>query len=608
MSVVLRAEPTRARSTASSERSPAVILRRQIVGLLLLGSAGVVLLLSWVMLWPVSYRLTHGNDFTYQYLVAQPDVWHQLYQLLVLADKLAPGIEPPQNLDILVNALMITFIVSSVGYLGGVLLLDLGISRGRGALLVVLGVEALSQVLLLLLPGLFTTDIFSYVMYGHIAGIYNLNPYIYPPSFFPANPMLNWIHPIWHNTPSVYGFVWTDLSWVFAKIINPLEPIYQVFAYKLLMGVVNVVNLVLIWVLLRWLRPGDGSDRARLTAFTAFAWNPLVLFDLVGNAHNDAVMLTLFLLGIVPLAWGARRVQAAVGASQERHQPSNLQWVWGCLLVALSALVKYTTGLIGLFYVVAWARQIKSWRGRTGWIVGTGILIVLVTAVLGLPWLQREAIDPMLNAAEGPLYTNSVPDLLSLTIADQIINPAHVNSAQTQDAVRFWMKVVTKAIFLLYLLWECWHLWRAHLEDRRAIVSAVVAASTRALLVLSLLVLMWVLDWYFTWPLALAVLLGWDRLLTKVTAGYTLTVLPVFYYHNYWDDYMPGWVVLLYAIPPLLLPLVAWLNARFGPALRARLSPGWAAWRSGAQPAAPAYWPVPQLETTTRPRGDRGTP
>ena len=33
-----------------------------------------------------------------------------------------------------------------------------------------------------------TTDIFSYVMYGHISAVYDLNPYIFPPNYFPNNP------------------------------------------------------------------------------------------------------------------------------------------------------------------------------------------------------------------------------------------------------------------------------------------------------------------------------------------------------------------------------------------------------------------------------------
>src|SRR5919202_627139 len=97
-------------------------------GLFLLACAGAVMQIGWVMLWPLSYRLTHGNDFTYTYLVNNPAIWERLYELLVLADKLAPGIEPPQSLDILVNTLVLAFVVASCGYVAAVVLVDRGLA------------------------------------------------------------------------------------------------------------------------------------------------------------------------------------------------------------------------------------------------------------------------------------------------------------------------------------------------------------------------------------------------------------------------------------------------------------------------------------------------
>jgi hypothetical protein len=58
--------------------------------------------------------------------------------------------------------------------------------------------------------------------------------------------------------------------------------------------------------------------------------------------------------------------------------------------------------------------------------------------------------------------------------------------------------------------------------------------------------------------LALATLLGWRSMLTKVTVAYTLTSLPIFYVHHYWSTNTPASLVLVYALPPLLLPVFAW--------------------------------------------------
>ena len=548
--------------------------------LLLLGCAGVVMQVGWVMVWMLSYRLTHGNDFTYAYLVSQSAVWEKLHELLVLANTLAPGLElaeGPATLDIVVNSLVLAFVLAGVGYLCGIVLIDLGVCAVRGAVLVVVLFEVVFQTTLFLTPGLYTTDIFSYVMYGHISAVYNLNPYLYPPNYFPANPMLGWIHPIWHDQPSVYGPLWTDLAWVFARALAPLNDVTstlddgtvlqiglmdQVFAYKLLMNVVQLVNLVLVWWLLG--RMMAGRPRARLAAFVVFAWNPLMLFDAAGNAHNDALMVTLLLLGIAPLVW-------------RRSPPTNAGWALGTFFVGLSALIKYTTGLVGLFYVVPWARRLSSWTARVVWIGGAVGLVVVATVVLYIPWIDfPRFLDPIFVAASGKtwMYTNWAPDLVALTISDQWLDPNGLNPDASRELVRFWTKTVTRGIFAVYLGWELVRLWRVAGDRQRPIVEPILEASTRTFSVLILLVLSWVLEWYWMWPLALVTLLGWQRMLTRVVVGYTLTSLPVFYVHHYWSTNMPGVLVLAYALPPLALPIVGWAWQRWikrpsaGPSVR----------------------------------------
>jgi hypothetical protein len=45
--------------------------------------------------------------------------------------------------------------------------------------------------------------------------------------------------------------------------------------------------------------------------------------------------------------------------------------------------------------------------------------------------------------------------------------------------------------------------------------------------------------------------------------GYTLTSLPIFYVHHYWSTNMPGVLVLVYALPPLLMPLIGCAYGRW---------------------------------------------
>jgi hypothetical protein len=67
----------------------------------------------------------------------------------------------------------------------------------------------------------------------------------------------------------------------------------------------------------------------------------------------------------------------------------------------------------------------------------------------------------------------------------------------------------------------------------------------------------WVLPWYFSWPLALAVVVGWESVTAKVLLGFSLSAPTVMYYHHFWHPYMSDSTYLLYLAPLLIAP-VAW--------------------------------------------------
>jgi hypothetical protein len=240
-------------------------------------------------------------------------------------------------------------------------------------------------------------------------------------------------------------------------------------------------------------------------------------------------------------------------------------------VVGLSALIKYTTGLVALFLIVPWARRLPSWPARIAWIGGLGVLVAGVTLVLYIPWFDYpRAFAPLLVAAGGKYwqYSNWAPDLLALTISDQWLAPAALTAPPEMvdllhEPVRLWVKNICRIIFVVYLGWELFHLWRLAGDRSRSLVEPILTASVRAFVMLILVAMPWVLEWYWMWPFALATLLGWQRMLTKVVVGYTLTSLPLFYVHHSWSSHMPGVLVLAYALPPLALPVLAWVYDRW---------------------------------------------
>ena len=245
-----------------------------------LGLAGLVLEAGCVWIWALSPQLTetYTPDFTREFSVRFP--------LLPV-----PPAGGSPNVPSMVSALEVGLLVMIAGYLLGLVVLRSASAARAGWL--VLGFALLFRLTMLSLPGLFSTDIFSYVMYGRIAGVHADNPYLRVPADFPDDSFLSWVFPFWRATGTVYGPAWTDFSWLLGKLTGGLSNFDQVLVYRCSLGLAELLTLVLVWWLLGRTRPDNGSRQARVMAFGVFAWNPVVLFDLAGNAHNDAAMVLL---------------------------------------------------------------------------------------------------------------------------------------------------------------------------------------------------------------------------------------------------------------------------------------------------------------------------
>lgn len=538
--------------------------------------AGAVIELCWVVLTPLSFRMTHGAEYTQTLLLQHSLLSSWLEAVLPLSTRLAPAIQQQSTyIDPQLNTLVAMFVVTSVAYLAAVVVLN----RFRVSAWLVVGFSLVFQLTLLLMPGFLTTDVFSYVMYGRISFIYRLNPYLVPPGAFPADPLLGWIHPSWVMQPNVYGPLWTDIGWLMAKLGAGWSLVDQVFSYKLLIQLAQLVNLALVWHLAGRLGPGRFSSQARLTAFALYAWNPLVQFEFSGNAHNDALMLTFLLLALTCVAPPPSPLGAAGGRGD---QPQNSPLAIATL--GLSALIKFTSGVVGLFLMVAWLRGLPASQRLKSAVAVLGI-VLLATVAMSFRWLQGpDALGPLLAAAGGNFYGNSLVDLLGTSLP-----------AADLETGRWWAKLLTRGTFLVYLAWEIRRLWR------NPTIEAVLEASVRALLGLLLLVLTWVLTWYFTWPLALAVFLGWRSRLARVAVAFSLSCLPIIYLKHYWGDAMPDVLGVLYVVPPLLVALKL-------PSSRAQTTPSAPlATRPAARPVrppAPASGPsAPSTATPAPPAG-----
>ena len=192
-------------------------------------------------------------EFTSQFFERLPVLRALVYQ--------GPGL---QDAGSMVFWLEVGLLLMTVGYLAGLLVLD----ASKLAVWLVIGFSIVFRVTFALLPGLFSTDIFSYVMYGRIAAIYGQNPYVHTPSDFADDPFLAWVFAFWRDQPSVYGPLWTDFSWLVSSLTGGWSAFDQVLAYRLSLSLFELLTLGVLW----WLLGRTASAVSSTVISSRFQW------------------------------------------------------------------------------------------------------------------------------------------------------------------------------------------------------------------------------------------------------------------------------------------------------------------------------------------------
>ncbi|HSH82189.1 MAG TPA: hypothetical protein VLA19_26985 [Herpetosiphonaceae bacterium] len=219
-----------------------------------------------------------------------------------------------------------------------------------------LAITVLILLVLLAMPPLFATDVFYYAISGQIAGEFGANPYLRPPADFPQSSLLRYNH--WIDITTPYGPAWTLPATAITAVVGA-DPFLATLLFKLVGASSVLVAAYAIWTLLSTISPRDA-----LRGTLLFLWNPVVLLEAVGNAHNDALMAALVMVAALLLY---RR-----------------KYVLGFLPLVLATFVKYLVAPAAALYLVA--RLCGDAAGRHERWTLTLHLFALATAVTLLLW------------------------------------------------------------------------------------------------------------------------------------------------------------------------------------------------------------------------------
>lgn len=153
---------------------------------------------------------------------------------------------------------------------------------------------------LALVPPMGSADHLVYAVYGRLA-VLGLDPYTHTAHGLAAvgDPIGRAAEPPWTATPSVYGPVGTAEQWLAAVLggDSPHRTVAMLAGFGALAFVLTTLMLA---------RMAGDDPRARARALLLFGVNPLLLFEVVGGAHIDAVAVMFAVAGLLAFRAGVR--------------------------------------------------------------------------------------------------------------------------------------------------------------------------------------------------------------------------------------------------------------------------------------------------------------
>lgn len=382
--------------------------------------------------------------------------------------------------------------------------------RGRTAWAIVLGGAIVSSLVLLFMYPIGATDIFDYIMHGRILSIHQANPFHSVPRDFGQDPFLAYAG--WKDHPSAYGPFWTLLNGGVARLAGD-GILSNVLAFKLLCGLFFFAGIAVVAAILRRQVP----DFA-LAGVLVLAWNPLVLYETLGNGHNDIAMAFWMLVAVLFM-------------TRRRYTLTVVALVTGALFKFTPILLLPAAGFIAL-------RRLSTSRERVRFVMGAAAAGAILPALAYLPfWRGAQVLTVFQNV---DLFTTSLPAFL-------------VAWLQPRWGQELAGAVIGPAAVLLAGLFALWQGYRAHKSDSW---EAFPRAAFRIVLFYLLFTAVWFQEWYTIWPVALAALLPWSRAVPlALLVNYAGLTKPLIF--------VPLW---LWQQP---LPPKTWRELRLGPAVLA---------------------------------------
>jgi hypothetical protein len=422
--------------------------------------------------------------------------------------------------------------------------------------LIWLGMVA-SSCIYIFTPASTSNDIGSYASYGQLLIIHHANPYFIPPAAYPQDPTYHSVY--WKHVVSIYGPVWTVISSLLA-LLSDTSNIGYLTSFRLFACVAHLLNTLLVAAILRAM---GCSPRTIALGTLLYAWNPLVLLESCLGGHNDVLMITFILLGIL------------LSVRTERSDRNGFRgYVLPLVVFTLAVLVKLGAIPIVVFFVVMlfwktfqrpsprpgrWDRLLR-WRAALLTALLAGFISSAVVLSFYAPFWIGHSIEDIAHSFSSQPTVYSAFDSIFLLIRVLIkihelpIYFALFNNRRVWNTITFVAVMLTTAAGVVLL--------------RQAPTTRTVVLATLFSLEVFILVTPWFVSWYVIWLVGLAVVclpltsdpLG--RALCAFALAFSVSAFLTYYYIGLgqliFNPSRIGWFILA-CLSTFGIPLMAFL-------------------------------------------------
>ncbi len=331
----------------------------------------------------------------------------------------------------------------------------------RAWLIVIAGASVFAVALLLMYP-YDAADMFDNILHGRIISVYGASPFQKIASDFSSDPFYRYT--AWRYVVSAYGPLWETLAGLVTRLAgNGL--LANVIAFKLVLGAFWAGSTVLIALIMRHLAP----DRA-LAAVVLFAWNPIALYETIGQGHNDIVLVFWMLL-------------AAWLLLEQRYVLALVALISGALFKYIPLL------LMPVALLIAW-RELSHWRARLRFLALTALIGGALSVAAFAPFWRGTATLSIERRAH--LFTTSLPAVIDMALIP----------AQGQETAGDQIALIAAGATMFFALLQAARAWR----DRSSL--SFVRSAFYILMFYLLIACLWFQQWYALWPLGFAALLS----------------------------------------------------------------------------------------------------